>query len=248
MPCLWSALAPDACMHGQTAGTAEAADTSQQLQAEAAARAMTQEVLQAGQLCSAAAARLQAALDGSGAACNGQPAAHAAEHGPHQQRGDHSHGGHDPTTGAAAAAASPDVALAAAAAPVGSLHVPVGSANSPSQSLSTIGKDMSVIQDAPKAAAGNHAHDGINPRPELQPAAQKANVTDAMLTDEADDGYISLGHQPGTAGKSDAGKEPAADIQIPQTVAGYMAGAESNDSQGSLPEIDSGESSDSCSS
>lgn len=244
MPRLWSALAPDACTPGQTHGTATAADNSQQLQAKAAAQAVAQEVLQAGRLCSAAAAKLQAALDGSGAACNGQPAAHAAEQNPHQQRVEQSHEGHDPTT---AVAATPEAALAAAA-PVGSLHVPKGSVNSPSKLVSSIGRDMPVIRDAQNSAAGNHAHDGINPRPELQPASQQANVSDAMLTDEADEGYISLGHQPGIPGKSDAGKQPAADLQIPQTVEGYMAGAESSDSQGSLPEIDSGESSDSSSS
>lgn len=245
MPRLWSALAPDACTPGQTHGTATAADNSQQLQAKAAAQAVAQEVLQAGRLCSAAAAKLQAALDGSGAACNGQPAAHAAEQNPHQQRVEQSHGGHDPT---AAVAASPEAALVAAA-PVGSLHAPVGSAGPPpSQLLSNVSKDMSLIWDARISAAGNHAHDGINPRPELQPAPQQANVSNAMLVDEADDGFISLEHQPGTAGKSDAGKQPAADVQIPQIVEGYMAGADSSDSQGSLPEIDSGESSDSSSS
>lgn len=243
MPRLWSALAPDACTPGQTIGTATAADTTQQLQAKAAGRAMAQEVLQAGRLCSAAAARLQAAFDGSGAPCDGQPAAHAAEHHPHQQRGDYSHWGHDPTT-AVAAAASPEAALAGAA-PVGSLHVPVGSVNSPSKLVSSVGKDMSVIWDAQKSAAGNDAHDDISPKPEMQSAPQQANVSHAMLTDEAGDGYISLGHQPRTAGKSDAGKEPAADLQIPQTMEGFMAGAESSDSQGSLPEIDSGESSSS---
>ena len=233
MPRLWSALAPGACTPAQTSGTATSVEASQQLQAKAAGLAMAQEVLQAGRVCSAAAAKLQATLDGSGAG-NGQPAEHFAEHHSQQQMADPSEGGYD----AAAAAA--------AAAPVGSLHDPVGSLQATTNLDGNGGQDLSVlIHGVQKSTTGNHARDGLGVGPVQQAALHQASVSGAML---ADDGYLSLGHQPVVTGKSDAGKGLATDAQMPQIVQGYVAADESSDSQGSLPEIDSGECSDSSSS
>ena len=242
MPRLWSALAPDACTPAQKPGTATADDASRQLQAKAAGLALAQEVLQAGRLCSAAAGKLRATLDGSGAACHGEAVMHAAEHHPQQQKADPSDGGRH-----AAAAASPEAGLAAAP-PVGSLHPPLGSLSATSNVDSNGGQDKSVpALHVQKSATGNYAHDGFG-MPVQQPAPQQETESGSMLADDADDGYLSLGHQPVMAGKPGADKRLATDTQIPQTVEGYMATAESSDSQGSLPEIDSGESSDSSSS
>ena len=238
MPWLWSALAPGACTPAQQPGSATAAEASQQLQAKAAG--LAEEVLQAGRLCSAAAAKLQATLEGSGVG-DGQPAQHDAERHPQQQRADSSDGGHDAV--AAAAAASTEAALEAAA-PMGSSHAPVGSLEATTVLVSNGRQDMS-LHNVQKCVTGNHAHDGLDARPALQPAPHQVTVSGAMLADEADDGYLSLGHQSLMTGKSDAAKGLARDKQIPETVQGYMAAAESSDSQGSLPEIDSGESSDS---
>ena len=235
MPRLWSALAPGACLPEQKAGTAITVETSQQMQAKAAGMAMAQEMLQAGRLCSAAAAKLQATLDGSGAG-DGQPAEHAAELHPQQ----HVAEGNDGT--AAPAVASTNVALAAAA-PMGSPHASVGAATT---NLDSNGQDVSVAAyNVQKFPSGDHAHEGFGPKSVQQPARDSVTVSGAML---ADDGFLSLGHLPVMTGKSDASKELAIDAQIPGTVQGYPAAAESSDSQGSLPEIDSGESSDSSSS
>lgn len=246
MPRLWSALAP--CTPAQKPGTALAVDASPQLQAKAAGLAMAQEVLQAGRLCCAAAAKLQATLEGSGAACDGQPVMYAAEHHPQQQMADPSDEGCHAAATAAAAAATPEAALAAAVR-VGPLHASVGSLDATSDIDSNGGQDRSVpARNVQKSIIGNSAHDGFGAMPVQQLAPQLVTVNGAMLADEADDGYLSLGHQPVLVGKSDADKRLATDTQIPETVQGYMAAAESSDSQGSLPEIDSGESSDSSSS
>lgn len=236
MPRLWSALAPGACLPEQKAGTATAMEASQQLQAKAAGIAMAQEVLQAGRLCSAAAAKLQATLDGSGAG-DGQPAERAAELHPQQ----HVAEGNDGT--AAPAVASTNVALAAAA-QMGSPHASVGGATANPNSNG--GQDVSVAAyNVQKFPSGDHAHDSFGLKSVQQPARESVTVSGAML---ADDGFLSLGHLPVMTGKFDASKGLATDAQIPGTVQGYTAAAESSDSQGSLPELDSGESSDSSSS
>lgn len=228
MPRVWSALAPDACKPAQKPGTSTSVEASQQLQAKAAS--LAQEVLQAGRLCSAAAVKLQALNESR--AGNGQ-SAEPSEH--HPQQADCSTGGHDAMP--AAAAASTEAALEAAA--------PVGSLEANRILDSDGGQDMSVpAHNVQKSVTGNHAHDRLDARPVQQPALHQVTVSGAVLANEADDGYLSLGHQSQMTGKSDAVKGLAGDKQIPETVQGSMAVAESSDSQGSLPEIDSGESSD----
>lgn len=252
MPRLWSPLAPHACKPAQTA-TGTAADALRQQQATAASLAMAQEVLQAGRVCSAAVAKLQASLAGSDVANRGQPAVHAPEQPLEQQMADYVNGGHD--TAPAAAAALTEAALAAAA-PLASLHALGGSVGAPAPSLEALatlisngGQNTSVPAHAAyKSSAGIHAHGGIGTSPGVQPGPPQGNEGGGMLATGADDGYISLEHQSATMDRSDTGKEPTADTQMPQMVEGYMAAAESSDSQGSLPDIDSGESSDNSSS
>lgn len=238
MPRVWSALLPDACKPAQQPVTA--ADTSE-LQAKASSQALAQEVLQAGRLCSAAVAKLQAALGGSNAGDDAQLEAHAAHHHAQQQLTDWSKG----KDGAAAAAATG--AVEQAACPERSLDTPLGLIDTrvllhgaPPKLTSSSGQGgIAPAGDAVMVAAEHHAHPGSLASPVAPSGPLPESVSAAMLTREADDGYISLENQSVAI---------ATDKQIPQIVQGYMAAAESTDSQGSLPGIDSGESSDSSSS
>lgn len=236
MPRVWSALLPDAGKPAQQPVTA--ADASE-LQAKADSRALAQEVLQAGRLCSAAVAKLQASLDGTNAGDAAQVAPHAAHYHAQQQLADWSHGK------GGAVAAAPSEAAEQAAGPEGSLDMPMGSADAPVLSYdakltSSSGPGESVPAcDALMVAAGYNAHPGSLASPVLPSGPVQDGASAAMLTKAAEDGYISLENQSVAIG---------IDKQEPQVIEGYMAAAESSDSQGSLPDIDSGQSSDSSSS
>lgn len=236
MPRVWSALLPDACRPAQKMLTA--ADATE-VQAKAAIRAVAQEVVRAGHVCSAAVAKLQATLDGSDTGNTVQIAEHVAEHHAQGYVAVEPLGGHDAAAAAATEAAVPAATLERSVdIHMGSVDTPVGSLDARPQLTSNGGQDHIVsASHALKSSVEQDSHPASLPGFVPQ-SGHQINASDVAFANETDDGYIGLENQSAVI---------AADTDVPRTVAGYVAAAESSDSQGSLPEIDSGEYSDSSS-
>lgn len=241
MPQLWSAIAPMA----QPAPVAEPTPLgqypSQQQQlngvsdtavihdvvADAAGTAAAREVLKAGQVYTAAVAKLEAALGGS-ATLPAQPTAvkadinmPAGEVTNQQQLAAQTYQG---LNGIAAADAATGLTANAGA------------------TATENGKQCSL----PPAPGPGKLPTALASPAETSTAAQQqgsgvANATVPMQSDAMEeDGYISLEQQSVVALNS-----AVSDAQQATAASSLLTTAESSDSQGSLPEIDSGESSDS---
>ncbi|DBA67897.1 TPA: hypothetical protein ACH3X2_014105 [Trebouxia sp. C0005] len=247
VPKFWSAVTPASPSiqpHSQppTAASAQAVD--------AVGTAAAREVLRAGQVYTAAVAKLEAALAGSaaGAGVGTVADAPAAEingrvSGEHEAIGSVSQGlkgisAAGPATGVTAAPA----ATMTAAAPIGKGDQRGTGADQYSVTVSTVSKAPNgVLNAAPAGAAtGGAAGDHSIARQQVSGACDAPAAMEADVAEQ--DGYISL-----EQGRAAAWKSTTSGAQQPTSAAAVslLERAESSDSQGSLPEIDSGESSDS---
>lgn len=221
--------------------------------ADAAGTAGAQEVLRAGQVYTAAVAKLEAALAGGGAGAgtvadppaaegDGIRAAEGRVSGEHEEIGSVSQG----LNGASAAGLATGVTAGpaptmTAAAPIGKVDQGATGADRYSVTVGTVNKAPNGVLDAAAAgAAAGAVGDHSNARQQVSgvfdaPAAMETDVVE-------EDVYISL-----EQGHATAWKSATSGVQQPKlaATASLLERAESSDSQGSLPEIDSGESSDS---
>lgn len=253
VPKLWSAVmpaSPSIQQHTQlpTAASAQVADNSMAGDGTAAAR----EVLRAGQVYTAAVAKLEAALAGPGA--GPEPGAGpgtgagvgtvadpppAGRHG--RVCGEHEAIGsvNPDLIGVSAAGLATGVTAPptmTAAAPIGKVDQGGTGANRYNVTVGTVSKAPNGVLDAATGAVGDHS----NARQQVSDAFDAPAAMEADVAEE--DGYISLEQGHATAWKS---ATSGAHQPTSAAAASLLERAESSDSQGSLPEIDSGESSDS---
>ncbi len=217
--------------------------------------AAAQEVLRAGQVYTAAVAKLEAALvgvkAGVGVGTVADPPAPAAERNGMRAAEGRVSGEHEAfvsvspglngvsAAGLAAGVTAGPAPTMTAAAPIGKADQGVTGADRYSV---TVNKAPNGVLDAAAAAAAatDAVGDHSNARQQL---SGPFDAPIAMETDVAEeDGYISL-----EQGHTTAWKSATLGAQQPKlaAAASLLERAESSDSQGSLPEIDSGESSDS---
>ena len=235
-----------------TAASARAADNS--MAADAVGTAAAREVLRAGQVYTAAVAKLEAALAGSGVGAragvgkdadppaaerNGIRAAEGRVSGEHEAIGSVSQGlTNISAAGLAAGVTAGPAPTMTAAAPVGKVDQGVTGADWYNVTVDNVNKAPNGVLDAATAAdtIGDHSNARLQVSGAFDaPAAMETDVVE-------EDGYISL-----EQGHATAWKSATSGPQLPKAAAAasLMERAESSDSQGSLPEIDSGESSDS---
>ncbi len=205
------------------------------------------EVLRAGQVYTAAVAKLEAALAGTGAGvgtvADPPPAGrHGRVCGEHEAIGSvnpdlNGVSAAGPATGVTA----PPAPTMTAAVPIGKVDQGVTGADRYSVTVGNVKKAPDgVLNAAAVAAAAAAVGDHSNAQQQVSSAV---DAPAAMETDVAEeDGYISL-----EQGHATAWKSATSGAQQPKSAAAasLLERAESSDSQGSLPEIDSGESSDS---
>ena len=229
--------------------------------------AAAREVLRAGQVYTAAVAKLEAALAGPGAGPepgagpgtgagvgtvadppapaaerNGIRAAEGRVSGEHEAIGSASQGVNGVSVaGLATGVTAAPAPTMTAAAPIGKADEGGTGANRYSVTAGTVNKAPNGVLDAAAAgAAADAVGDHSNAWQQVSGAvdAQAAKETDVA----EEDGYISL-----EQGNTTAWNSATSGAQQPKlaAAASLLERAESSDSQGSLPEIDSGESSDS---
>lgn len=251
IPKFWSAVtpaSPSSQQHTQPPSAASAA-------ADAVGTAAAQEVLRAGQVYTAAVAQLEATLAGVGTGAgvgtaadppaaerNGIRAGEGGVSGEHEAIGSVSQGlkGVSAAGQATGITAAP-AATTTAAAPIGKVDQGVTGANRYSVTVGTVSKAPNGVLDAAAAgAAADAVGDHSNARQQVSGAFEAPAAMDTDVAEE--DGYISL-----EQGHATAWKSATSGAQQPKSAAAasLLERAESSDSQGSLPEIDSGESSDS---
>ena len=254
IPKLWSAVmpaSPSIQQHTQLP-TAASAQADNSMAGDGVGTAAAREVLRAGQVYTAAVAKLEAALvgvkAGVGVGTVADPSAPAAERNGMRAAEGRVSGEHEAIVSVSqglngVSAAGPATGLNAPPAPTMTAAVPTGKADQGgtgadqhSVTIGTISKAPNGVLNAATGAVGDHS----NARQQVSSAV---DAPAAMETDVAEeDGYISL-----EQGHATAWKSATSGAQQPKSAAaaGLLERAESSDSQGSLPEIDSGESSDS---
>ena len=246
MPKLWSAVAPAASKPVIKPVTASDVVKGQ----DAAGIAVAQEVLKAGQVYSAAVAKLQATLTGSGVASQPQPALQqgdpsaALRHDPRLEDGINARPEKTAADAVAGATVSVDPTMAATAS-----HGPYNGTNQGAQH----GAAAFATKAPAHAKIARHADDRTFDSAVLHSSQQAADANGVTPHSDADDSYISLHHHAKVVdGNVTVVDRSAIKTEVPLKIQNstavksiYSAGAESSDSQGSLPEIDSGESSDS---
>lgn len=242
MPKLWSAAVPATPRPESTADTAVEASKAQ---SDAATMAIAQEVLQAGQLYSAAVAKLQDILTESGTASDSSAAkqvpADVARYGQPRTVDVAGQRHHSTAAGVVAGATASTEAALAAVTPLGAPQAHSAAPNL----FATQGHERASLLQAREAPVAAHAADESGPASHMPQVTQPA-ADGAMRPAEVDDGYISLEQHSMALDRTDASNGMSMSVQKPDAVKGYIqTAAESSDSQGSLPEIDSGESSDS---
>ncbi len=217
--------------------------------------AAAREVLRAGQVYTAAVAKLEAALVGVGpgagpgtvadppaAERNGIRAAEGRVSREHEAIVSVSQGVNGVSAaGPATGVTAPPAPTMTAAVPIGKADQGGTGANRYSVTAGTVNKAPNGVLDAAAAgAAADAVGDHSNAWQQVSGAfdAQAAKQTDVA----EEDGYISL-----EQGNTTAWNSGSSGAQQPKlaAAASLLERAESSDSQGSLPEIDSGESSDS---
>lgn len=252
MPKLWSAVMPAADSRPQqqqlplVASDSLAADETEVL-ANAAGTAAARDVLRAGQVYATAVAKLEAALGEQGTV----PAPATADtsnvnllvetraSSQQQMNGSALHG----LANGMAAAAGQATGVTASHAATLSAATPMsrsGLSSLGAQEGTTAVPDVSSLNTSIGTPAGAGALE--HEKHALQQSSSLADAAAPVQSDAMDeDGYISLEQE-----HSATLKAAAPDAQQAKSAAAVslLAGAESSDSQGSLPEIDSGDSSD----
>ena len=249
MPKLWSAVMP---LTPRPESKTDAAVGACKMQSNAATMAVAQEVFQAGQLYSAAVAKLQSTLTGAGtagdspAARQQQASSDAARHGQQQAVDVAGHRHDSAVAGAVARATASTEDTVAAATPAGAPQTHPAAPNL-STHQGVEGALLLQARETPSSSTAEQAVDEGGPvRPVPQAAQQTADQSEMMPPAEAGDGYISLEQHSIASNRNNVSSGMSLDMQRPHTVKGYIqTAAESSDSQGSLPDIDLGESSDS---
>lgn len=233
VPKLWSALAPvsHAAAPPRTSPTGQAAATETAASATAA-----REVLKAGQVYAAAVAKLEASLTQDGGAQAVTDAASPSAAMPRQQQDG---SGIIPK----AAQQGPTHTAQPAADTVNevSSSIPVGSLDAP-QAAWPDNSTAVPLQPTVPGAKPSRLPEALL---QAQPVASAAAERDAAVGITENDGSLSLGHE-AISSSQNASMPLPQPTQPAATASAYLsAAAESSDSQGSLPEIDSGQSSSS---
>ena len=248
MPKLWSAVMPPAQPkpQQQPAIVSEQAVTETGVSHDAAGTAAACEVLKAGQVYGAAVAKLEAALRKPSTAASQLAAAEAGirtedvnRHSGEQQRSEAPRQGLSSMADIANAVklTSGAAAKVTAATPAGEVSPGIGQ---PAVSASETTIAPTGLQ-APVGVSVHRAGNCVLQSGAGVAGADAQSQSDGML--EENDGYIRLEPTPSPAVTTATLSEQQAVVQ--GATAGLLSTAESSDSQGSLPDIDSGESSDS---
>ena len=247
MPKLWSAVMPPAPPkpQQQPAIVSEQAVADAGVSRDAAGTAAACEVLKAGQVYGAAVAKLEAALRAPSTAASQLAAGEAGirtedvnRHSGEQQRSEAPHQGLSSMADIANAVklTSGAAAIVTAATPAGEISPGIGQ---PAVSASETTIAPTGLQ-APVGVSVHRAGNTVLRSGAGVAGADAQSQSDGMLEE---DGYIRLEPRPLPAVTTATMSEQQAVLQGAR--AGLLSTAESSDSQGSLPDIDSGESSDS---